>query len=80
MFITHIHSCCQVFEKGSPQTLLRPHVRGGVHSQAVRPRERLAARLADMRLLPRMRARVPGQAVGRGERLAARLADMRLLP
>ena len=53
-----------------------PHMR----MQVAGLRERLAARLTDMRLLPRMRAHVRSQATGLRERLAARLADMRLLP
>ena len=54
-----------------------PHVR----HQGTGRRERLAACLADMRLLPRMRAHhVRGQVAGPRERLPARLADMRLLP
>ena len=53
-----------------------PHV----HSQVAGPRERLAARLAYMRLLPRMRAHVHSQAAGLSERLAACLTDIRLLP
>jgi hypothetical protein len=43
-----------------------------VHQAAGR-RERLAARLADMRLLPRVCPHVRGQVVGPRERLAARL-------
>jgi hypothetical protein len=55
---------------------MRPHVLGQVAGIG----ERLAARLADMRLLPRMHPHVPGQVAGRRTRLAARLADMRLFP
>ena len=53
-----------------------PHVLG----QVAGSRERLAARLADIRLLPRMRTHVDKQVAERRERLAARLADMWLLP
>ena len=49
-------------------------------SQVAGRRERLAARLTDIRLLPRMRLHVPIQSTGLTERLAARLADIRLLP
>ena len=51
-----------------------------VASQVSRLSERLAARLADMRLLPRMCPDVPSQRADVRERLAARVADMRLLP
>ena len=53
-----------------------PHVR----HQGVGPRERLAARLADMRLLPRMREHVLSQVADVRERLATRLTDMRMIP
>ena len=59
---------------------MRARVLHHVHSQVAGLRERLAARLADMRLLPRMREHVPGQVDGLRKRLAARLADIRLLP
>ena len=51
-----------------------------VLNQAVGLRERLAARLADIRLLPRMRTDVHSQVTGLRERLAACLTDVRLLP
>jgi len=53
-----------------------PHV----FSQAAGLRERLAERVADMRLLIRMCPRVPSQVMCQRERLASCLADMRLLP
>ena len=55
---------------------MQPHV----PTQVAGPRERLAARLADMRPLPRMCPHVLSQVTGLGERIAARLADMRPLP
>jgi len=51
-----------------------PRMGAHVHSQVARVRERLAARLADMRLLPRMGAHVHSQVTGQRERLAARLS------
>ena len=67
---------------GSSINLHVPQIGMGqyVPSQDVRLNERLAARLADIRLLPRMCPHVVHQAAGRRERLAAGLADMRLLP
>jgi hypothetical protein len=53
-----------------------PHV----PSQVVRPRERLATRLTDVRLLPRMRPHVPRQVAGSREGFAARLKYVRPLP
>ena len=52
-------------------------MRAHVPSQAVGLRERLAARLAGMRLLPRMYPHVYSPVAGLRERLSARLADMR---
>ena len=55
---------------------LLPRMCTHVHSQVTGLRERLAARLTDMRSLPRMCPHVTSQGTGLGERLAARLADI----
>jgi len=57
-----------------------PHVSQTCGFSPTGQRERLAARVADMRLLTRMCPRVPSQVMCQRERLAAGLADMRLLP
>ena len=55
---------------------MRPHV----PNQAAGRRQRLAARLADMRRLPRMRPHVCSQLARPREGLAARLAGVRPFP